>query len=73
MIKFTLTIWVCSFLSAQSVCMPPVHSPILYNSWYECSRAAHYESIKIYSKIGYKMVNEARLATRYTCSVAQSI
>ena len=67
MIKFSLTIWVCSFLSNPSVCMPPIPSPVLYNSWYECSRAAHQESIKIYSKIGYKMMNEAKLATRYMC------
>ena len=73
MIKFTLTIWVCSFLSAQSVCMAPIQSPILYDSWYECSRAAHQESIKIYSKLGYKVVNENRLATRYTCRVVDSI
>jgi len=67
MIKFSLTLWVCSFLSMPSVCMPPVQSPVLYNSWYECSIAAHRESIKIYSKLGYKLVNEARLSTRYTC------
>jgi len=73
MIKFTLTLWVCSFLSMPSVCMPPVQSPMLYNSWYECSRAAHQESMKIYSKIGYKVMNEARLATRYTCKPDESI
>ena len=72
MIKFTLTIWVSSFLSG-GVCMPPIQSPVLYDSWYECSRAAHQESIKIYSKLGYKLVNENRLATRYTCQVADSI
>ena len=73
MIKFPLTIWVCSFLSAQSVGMPPVRVPILYDSWYECSRAAHHESIKIYSKLGFKLVNDSRLATRYTCQVDDSI
>ena len=73
MIKFSLTIWVCSFLSAPSVCMPPIKSPVLYNSWYECSIAAHRESIKLYSKIGYKMMNEAKLATRYTCEVDKII
>ena len=73
MIKFTLTIWVCSFLSAQSVCMPPVQSLILYDSWYECSRAAHQESIKIYSKLGFKLVNDSKLATRYTCAVEKVI
>ena len=72
MIKFTLIIWVCSFLG-QNMCMAPVESPILYNSWYECSRAAHQESIKIYSRLGYKTVNEGRLATRYICKVNDSI
>ena len=72
MIKFTLTIWVGSFLSG-GVCMPPAQSPILYDSWYECSRAAHQESIKIYSKLGYKLVNQNRLATRYTCQESGSI
>ena len=72
MIKFTLTIWVCSFLG-QNMCMPPIQVPMLYNSWYECSRAAHQESIKIYSKLGYKVVNESRLGTRYTCQVLDSI
>ena len=67
MINFTLTLWVCSFLSAPSVCMPPIYSPQLYDSWYECSRAAHQQSLKIYSDIGYKIVNDARLSTRYMC------
>ena len=72
MIKFTLTIWVCSFLSG-GVCMPPIQFPKLHDSWYECSRAAHQESIKIYSKLGYKLVNQNRLATRYTCQESGSI
>ena len=72
MIKFTLTIWVCSFLSG-GVCMPPVQAPILYDSWYECSRAAHKESLRILSKIGYKAVNDAKLGTRYVCRIEESI
>jgi len=72
MIKFTLIIWVCSFLG-QNLCMAPVTYPTLFDSWYECSRAAHQESIKIYSKLGYKVVNKGRLATRYTCTAVSSI
>jgi len=72
MIKFTLTLWVCSFLG-QNVCMPPVQTLTLYDSWYECSRAAHKESLQILSKIGYKAVNDGKLAMRYTCSVSASI
>jgi len=64
--KFTLIIWVCSFLGGQ-VCMPPIQSPVIYNSWYECSRTAHQESLKIISKLGYKKVNEAHLAMKYRC------
>ena len=72
MIKFTLTIWVCSFLGGQ-VCMPPIQSPILYNSLYECSRAAHQESVKIMSKLGYKVVNKDKIAMKYRCQEASSI
>jgi len=73
MIKFSLTLWVCSFLSMPSVCMAPIESTMLYNSWYECSRAAHMQSIKIYSGLGYKYVNENKIATRYTCQEINSI
>ena len=72
MIKFTLTLWVCSFLQGQ-VCMPPIQSPIIYNSWYECSRAAHHESVKIMSDLGYKAVNRDRIAMKYRCKEAASI
>ena len=72
MIKYILTIWVCSFLEGQ-VCMPPIHSPIVYNSWYECSRAAHQESLKIMANIGYKVVNRDKIAMKYRCRPVGSI
>jgi len=72
MIKFTLTIWVCSFLGGQ-LCMPPVQSPVMYNSWYECSRAAHQESLKMMSNLGYKVVNRDKIAMKYRCQEASSI
>ena len=72
MIKFTLTIWVCSFLGGQT-CLPPIQSPITYNSWYECSRAAHQESMKMMSNLGYKVVNRDKIAMKYRCQEASSI
>ena len=72
MIKFTLTIWVCSFLGGQK-CMPPIQSPVMYNSWYECSRAAHQETLKIISKLGYRVVNKDRIGMKYRCKEASSI
>jgi len=72
MIKFTLTIWVCSFLSAQSVCMPPAQSPILYDSWYECSRDANIESGKLLSKMGFRNVNDYKIGTKYHCKAVET-
>ena len=72
MIKFTLIIWVCSFLGGQ-VCMPPIQSPVMYDSWYECSRAAHSETLLMISKMGYKYVNDNKIAMSYTCKEISSI
>ena len=72
MIKFTLVIWVCSFLGGQK-CMRPIQSPVMYNSWYECSRAAHQESLKIISKLGYRVVNKDRIGMKYRCKESSSI
>ena len=66
MIKFTLIIWVCSFLGQQT-CMKPLEYPILFDTWYECARTAHQESSKILSKMGYKKVNESRIGIKYYC------
>tara|TARA_R100001143_G_scaffold53833_1_gene49463 strand:+ start:133 stop:351 length:219 start_codon:yes stop_codon:yes gene_type:complete len=71
--KFILTIWVCSFLGNPAVCLAPLEHPKQFNSWYECSRTAHKESIKIYSKLGYKYVNDNKIATRYSCKKVSSI
>ena len=66
--KYILIIWVCSFIEGNA-CMPPIESPILYDSWYECSRAAHQESLSIMSKMGYKDVNGYEVGTKYHCKV----
>ena len=70
--KFILTIWVCSFLGGQT-CMPPIQSPIMYDSCYECSRAAHTESLKIMSKFGYTAINKNKVAMKYRCKESSSI
>ena len=66
MIKFTLIIWVCSFLG-QTTCMRPLQYPILFDRWYECTRTAHQESRKILASMGYKSVNESKIAMKYSC------
>ena len=70
--KFILIIWVCSFLGGQS-CMPPLEFPKAFDSWYECSRTAHQESVKMLSKLGYKYVNEHHIAMKYSCIKISSI
>ena len=72
MTKFVLTIWVCSFFGG-TVCTAPMERDILYESWYECAREAHRESIKLLSSIGYKKVNERWVGTRYSCRPTKTI
>ena len=68
MTKFTLLIWVCSFLETGPACLPPIELKQVYNSWYECSRGAHKESAIMLSKLGYKYVNEHQILTKYACA-----
>jgi len=67
MTKFTLIIWVCSFLGGQPACLAPLEYPAQFNSWYECSRTAHKESLLLITKMGYKYVNDNKIAMKYTC------
>ena len=53
--------------------MAPIQYPTLYSSWYECSRDAHVESVKMMSKMGYRYVNDKQIATKYTCKKVSAI
>ena len=64
--KYILIIWVCSFIQGNA-CKAPMKYPTMYNSWYECSRDAQIESLKLMSKMGYAYVNKYHVATKYTC------
>jgi hypothetical protein len=65
--KFVLVLWVCSFFGGATNCFPPVEFPTLHDSWYECSRDAHIQSMKVLSTLGFKQVNDARMGTKYNC------
>ena len=64
--KYVLILWVCSFM-AGSNCYPPMKFPMMYDSWYECSRDAHRQSVRVLSTIGFKQVNDLQLGTKYHC------
>ena len=66
MIKFTLIIWVCSFLNGTE-CMAPINFPVMYDSWKECSVAAHTESIKIIESTEPDFLNKYEIGMKYTC------
>ena len=53
--------------------MPPIQSPVMYNSWYDCSRGAHSEASRMISKMGYKYVNDNKIAMSYSCRSVSSI
>ena len=67
MIKFTLIIWVCSFLGTPPVCMAPLQHPKSFDSWYECSETGYSEASLMITKMGYKYVNDNRIAMNYSC------
>jgi len=50
-----------------SACLAPIEYPTTYDSWYECSRDAQVESMKLLSKMGYAYVNQYKLGTKYNC------
>ena len=70
--KFVLIIWVCTFLH-ENACMKPIKYPQLFDSWYECSRAAHHEAGQMMSDMGFKYVNENKIAMSYTCRQVSTI
>ena len=72
MIKFALIIWVCSFAANPTACLPPMEFPKHFDSWYECSRGAHKESLNMISKMGYKYVNEYKIGTKYSCKAVET-
>ena len=73
MTKFILIIWVCSFLGNQPACLPPMEYPKQFDCWYDCSRTAHSETLLMMSKMGYKYVNDNKIAMSYSCRVIDSI
>ena len=70
--KYILIIWVCSFVNNNG-CLPPVQSPKLYDSWYECSITAHQESISLLQKMGYANVSRYQVGTKYACKPVQTL
>ena len=66
MIKFTLILWVCSFL-AGTKCMAPITYPDIYDSWLECSKAAHIESVKLLESFDTDFINRYKVGIKYSC------
>ena len=67
MIKFILILWVCSFL-AGSKCQAPITYSKVYDSWIQCSKAAHLMSIEIIDSFNPKFVNEYEIGMKYNCN-----
>ena len=65
--KFLLILWICSFTPNGLGCMKPMQSKELFNSWSECSIAAHERSIVAIQELGPAYVNRYHIGTKYTC------
>jgi len=66
--KFILTMYVCSFLHQD--CAPGVVYPTHFDSWYDCTMQAHVESTQLLLSLTQDMVEDNRIATKYTCTLA---
>jgi len=64
--KFILAISICSFLNNQ--CLPPVEIKTHYDSWKDCTFAALEISKEIINTQKIEDVNNAKLATKYSCT-----
>ena len=69
MIKFTLILWVCSFLVGNK-CMAPITFPEVYDSWLECSKAAHVHSIEMLESFNPDFVNENNVVGHWVGGVS---
>ena len=69
--KFTLIIWVCTFLHNQ--CSPPIQNQHIFNNWNECVDAAYDYSIKFLAQQNKDEVNDLRLATKFVCKEIDSV
>ena len=63
--KFILAISLCSFINNQ--CLPPVQIQTQYDSWKDCTVAALRISKELLDTQTIKDVNDAKLATKYSC------
>ena len=63
--KFILTMSLCSFVNNQ--CLPPVQIQTQYDSWKDCTVAALRISKELLDTQTIKDVNDAKLATKYSC------
>ena len=69
--KFVLAISLCSFIN--NTCLPPVEVIKPYDSWKECSVAAYEISKAMITAQQDDYVNNNKLSTKFTCSVASVI
>jgi hypothetical protein len=47
--------------------MAPITYPDIYDSWLECSKAAHLESIKLLENFDPDFVNMYEVGMKYVC------
>jgi hypothetical protein len=64
-VKFTLIIFLCSFINDQ--CLPPQEIKQPYNSWKECTLAALEISTEIIHLQEEEFVNNNKVATKFVC------
>ena len=71
MIKFLLTIQICSAIMQQ--CTEPLKIYPLYNSHYDCATAGFLKGMTVLRELGEEYVNEKHMLMNFSCMKQESI
>jgi len=70
--KYFLILWVCSAINGS--CMtPPLQSPDVFNSHYECVKTGYLDGLKMVQAIGQVEIEKGRLFVAFNCKPETSI
>jgi len=69
--KFTLVIFLCSFINNQ--CLPPKEIKQEYNSWKECAVAAFEISKQLIISQDDLFINDNKIATKFVCEEVEGV
>ena len=70
--KYFLLLWVCSAINGSCM-LPPLQSPQIFNSHYECVKTGYLEGLQMVQAMGKEIIEKNRLFVAFNCKPETSI